>query len=432
MDCVRSSRGVDPRSPGPDIGAPAVVELCEAMTHEGCESNNPDLPVSSRGPQMYICERILVVITEDWFALSHFRPLLCELRNVAKEVVVVARSSGRLDELQALGVRVRSLDLGRGSFNPLALSKVIWGLSQVIAQERPDAVHAIALQPMVLVSLALNLTRHRPRAVLLHLTGLGYLAVSRSLRIHVTRWVTMRAIRHSRSASRVWILAENEADIGYLLEMGIGRRDRGTLVPGAGVDAAAMPTLAAKPAIVPSAAFVGRMVHSKGVETLVEAHRCLLAQGTRLSLDLYGAADSDNPEAIPSETLAQWGSLPWITWHGHVKDISAVWRSADIAVVPSLGGEGMPKAMLEAAACGRPLIVSDVPGCRHFVRDGREGLVVPPGDVLALAAALSRLAGEVDLRRGLGLAARERVLAGFTTEIVRRAVRKAYQDALRA
>src|SRR5947209_1146076 len=124
MHCVRLSRGIDPRSPGPDISAPAVVELCEGMVHEGCESSNPDLPVSSHGPQIYICERILVVITEDWFALSHFRPLLCELRNVAKEVVVVARSSGRLDELQALGVRVRSLDLGRGSFNPLALSKV--------------------------------------------------------------------------------------------------------------------------------------------------------------------------------------------------------------------------------------------------------------------------------------------------------------------
>ena len=79
-------------------------------------------------------------------------------------------------------------------------------------------------------------------------------------------------------------------------------------------------------------------------------------------------------------TLAEWSNLPEVTWHGHVTDIGSVWRGADIAVVPSLGGEGMPKAMLEAAACGRPLIVSDVPGCRHFVRDGGKGLVVPPGD----------------------------------------------------
>ena len=106
------------------------------------------------------------------------------------------------------------------------------------------------------------------------------------------------------------------------------------------------------------------------------------------------------------------------------------YQSADIFLFPSRW-EGSPKVLLEAAACGRPLIVSDVPGCRHFVRHGREGLVVPPGDVAAMAAALSRLAGDVDLRRDLGLAARERVLAGFTMEIVRREVRKAYQDALR-
>ena len=376
-----------------------------------------------------ICERILVVITEDWFALSHFQPLLCELRNVAKEVVVVTRSSGRLDELQALGVRTRTFDLRRGSFNPLAQSKVIRGLSQIIDQERPDAVHAIALQPMALVSLALNVTRHRPRIVVLHLTGLGYVAVSRSVRSQVMRWVTMRAIRHSRTASRKWILAENEDDIAYLVKMGIGEHARSTVVPGAGVDPEAIATLAPTREFVPAAAFVGRMVRSKGVHTVVAAHRHLRARGVRLSLELYGAADTNNPDAIPSETLAEWSTLPGVTWHGHVTDISAVWLSADIAVIPSLGGEGMPKAMLEAAACGRPLVVSDVPGCRHFVRDGREGLVVPPGDIEALAAALGRLAVDGQLRFALGVAARERVLAGFTTEIVRRALREAYQHA---
>src|SRR4051794_14323901 len=106
------------------------------MAREGRET--PDPAAASGKPPVSLYERVLLVITEDWFALSHFQPLVCEVRTIAKEVVVVTRSSGRLDELRALGVRVRPLDLRRGSFNPITLSKVIRGLSQVIDEERPD------------------------------------------------------------------------------------------------------------------------------------------------------------------------------------------------------------------------------------------------------------------------------------------------------
>jgi glycosyltransferase involved in cell wall biosynthesis len=148
-----------------------------------------------------------------------------------------------------------------------------------------------------------------------------------------------------------------------------------------------------------------------------------------MELMLCGTADEGAHQAIPIATLQEWGRRPGIKWSGRVEDVVGVWREADMAVVPSLGGEGLPRAMLEAAACSRPLVVSDVPGCRHFVRNGIEGLVVPPGDAAALARALGRLAGDVCLRRKLGNAARERLIAGYTDTIVRLELRKGY-DAL--
>jgi hypothetical protein len=124
--------------------------------------------------------KILVVITEDWFALSHFIPLLAELRALAGTVVVATRSSGRLGELRALGVETRELDMLRGSLRMSEIKAVRDRLARLIDAERPDVVHAIAMQPMVMTSLALSKGGYRPAAVILHLTGRGYLGYARS------------------------------------------------------------------------------------------------------------------------------------------------------------------------------------------------------------------------------------------------------------
>ena len=382
-------------------------------------------------PPQRVCGRILVVITEDWFALSHFKPLLAELRGLASEVVVAAGSSGRLDELRALGVRPVAFDMRRGSFNPLLQADVRRRLARLIEDERPDAVHAIALQPMLLSSLAVNAAAHKPRALVLHVTGLGYVGVSRSLRARVMRRVAFGLIRYGSRAANVWLLGENPDDLAFVLGRGIGAWDRSSIVPGAGVDPE---WFAAEPPphnAIPRAAFVGRLIRSKGVETLVAAHRQLRERGVALDLALYGTPDANNPDAVTPETLAEWTAQPGLSWHGHVNDVRSVWRQADIAVVPTLGGEGVPRAMLEAAACGRPLVASDVSGCNHFLRQGVEGALVPPGDAQALAKALERLAVDAELRRRQGDAARQRLLDGYTTEAVGRAIREAYRAMFR-
>src|SRR5262249_10050406 len=147
--------------------------------------------------------------------------------------------------------------------------------------------------------------------------------------------------------------------------------------------------------------------------------------------ELYGDTDADNAEAVPGAQLSAWCSKCDARWLGHVADVREGWRRADIFVLPARSREGMPRAVLEAAGSARALGGTDGPGCRHFVRDGVEGFVVPPEDPDALAAALERLARDADLRRRMGEAGRLRLLQGFTEAHVKQSLRATYAAMLR-
>jgi glycosyltransferase involved in cell wall biosynthesis len=292
-------------------------------------------------------------------------------------------------------------------------------LMRLIDAERPDAVHAIAMQPMVMVSLALAKAHHHPLSVIFHLTGRGYLGYARSPLARLLRTSAHAALRRCAARHNVWLAAENGDDVAEMLAAGVGRPERTAILPGAGVDPARYPHVAPPDNGVPEIAFVGRMLRSKGLHVLVAAYRLLRDRGTPARLALYGDADAGNREAIPGAVLAGWGREPGVTWHGRTDNVAGAWSVADIAVVPPLGGDGMPRAMLEAAACGRPLVVSDVPGCRQFVRPGMEGLVVPPGDAHALAGALAVMASDARVRLQAGAAARRRLVTEYTEAAVR-------------
>ena len=369
--------------------------------------------------------RVLVLLTEDWFALSHFKPLLAELRSLAREVVVVTHSSGRIGELAALGVRTIEFDFRRSSLDPLAQARAIRGLGRLISTEKPEVIHAISMQTMVVACAALQFTPAVPHVVL-HLTGLGYLGISETRPARILRPIALRLLGTILKRPGNWLLAENPDDAEFLLARGANPGPRVRILGGAGIDENEFPALPAPDNPVPVAAFVGRMVRSKGVDVLIEAQRLLAARGVALDTALYGKSDENSKGGLDRAQLEEWGRRGGITWHGHVTDIRNVWARNDIAVLPAVTREGLPRSLLEAAACGRPLITTDVPGCNHFVRDGIDGLIVPPGDAMALADALERLATSPELRRRMGAAARERVLEGFTTVVVRRTIRETY------
>ncbi len=387
----------------------------------------------NRDGRQPILGKVMICVTEDWFALSHFRPLIRRLCQIAADVVVVTRSSGRLAEIEQMGARTIHLEYNRSSMNPVREMRTTRQLAALMRRERPDAVHLIAMKPIVLGGLAVLTGPVRHTVV--HMTGLGFLAISDTAKARLARKMALAIIRRVIAQPESWLLVENPEDLTFLEQGGVAPGHRVTMLGGAGIDPAAFPgansgassSSHAAGDAVPVAAFVGRMIRSKGVGVLMEAARLLKARNVPLVIELYGETDDGNPEAIANDTLNSWSDGQRTRYMGFTRDVAAVWRRADIFVLPALSREGMPRALLEAAASGRPIVVTDVPGCRHFVQDGVEGFIVPPSDPNALAAVLERLAHNPALRAQLGSAARAKVLAGYTETHVEAGIEAAYR-----
>ncbi|MET0653223.1 MAG: glycosyltransferase family 4 protein [Hyphomicrobiaceae bacterium] len=372
--------------------------------------------------------KIALLITEDWFALSHFQPLIALLKQMAPSVVVVTRPSKQMARLEALGTRVVPFDFRRGASDPPGECRSVWALARILRDEQPDVVHLITLKAMVLGGLATKLVGSS--RVVLHLTGQGLLGISTGPLRRLYRKAALGVLVSLVNKKDAYLLVENSHDLATLRQAGAEPGPNFAILGGAGVDPNAFPCMPPPHNTVPVAAHVGRMVRSKGIDVLMQAFTALRNRGVPLQLELYGKSDLDNPEPVTDEVLTAWCTRPDAAWRGHVTNVANVWRRTDIFVLASRGGEGLPRALLEAAACGRPLVVTDVPGNRDFVRNGVEGFLVPPNDPARLAEALTRLASDADLRRRMGMAARQRVLSGYTESHVQHSLLEAYRSLL--
>lgn len=370
--------------------------------------------------------KILCAAAEDWFVLSHFRPLIETLRGLCDELVVVTRCTGRRPEIEALGARVIPLPFHRKSFNLLRQGKAAREFARIIQAEKPDIVHLIALNPIVIGAAAARLCTMR--AVVAHVTGLGYLGTATRLGARVARQVSFGLVARMLQERVSWVLAENDSDLSDLEAFGVYSGSNRTILGGAGIDPEVYRALPQPSNAVPIAASISRLIHSKGLDVLVAAKERLDTRGVPLRVQIYGRPDKSNPEAISPEVLRDWLSSGTIEGGHETRDVIGVWRGVDIAVLPTRSREGMPRSMLEAAACARPIIATDVPGLRDFIRDGQEGLIVQPDDPVSLADALERLAGDAELRARMGAAARERVLSGFTDAHLMDTVTRVYEE----
>ena len=355
--------------------------------------------------------KILFFVTEDWFFVSHFLSVAKAARAAGFDVTVAtrARDPGLAARIREAGVAIVESAHRRGAFGPLAMARHVAEFRAVIRAERPDIVHCVSLRLILLAGLAAKLAGVRRR--LYAVTGLGLIGAAAGAKAAAIRRSVGMTLRGPLGGRGVRYVFENASDAGLL---GLPTApDRSITVGGAGVDPQEVAASPPQPPL--RLALVARMVKSKGVDVAVEAVGLARAAGADVTLDLYGAPDSHNPRSFDEATLRLWSQREGVAWHGHSSDIAAVWRSHHVGCVPSLGGEGLPRALLEAASHGRAILTTATPGCRDFTRDGVEGLLVPPGDARALADAMIRLAGDPARVARMGEAARARLSQGFTT-----------------
>ena len=273
-------------------------------------------------------------------------------------------------------------------------------------------MHRVALQPTVLDALAaIGDTTPSVNAI----TGLGHTFIANTLKARVLRNLIGFVLRYLVNGKSGIALVQNEDDAELMSAFGFPP-ERVALIPGSGVDVVHLQPQP-EPDGPPTVGFVGRLLADKGVRTLVAAHRLLRARIPDAQLLVAGTPDPANLASISDSELAEWRKEPGITLLGHVTDIASFWARAHVAALPSRR-EGLPKSLLEAAACARPLVATDVPGCRAVVADGETGILVPPDDAAALASALEKLLKDREMRLRMGAAARRTAETRFSADAI--------------
>lgn len=372
---------------------------------------------------------VLMVVAEDWYFLSHRIRLAEEARRQGLRVIVAAPPGQRGNEIIERGFEYITIALARQGVEPLRELASVADLTRVVRRVRPGLVHLVGAKPIVYGAVAARLAGDAP--VLCAIAGLGYLYLGENLARKAMRSVyegVIKAFIRSRRSAKV--LIQNDDDAGLLLARSLVREDQLVRVVGSGVDTArfiATPEPPSPPVVVLAHT---RMLWDKGIAELVEAARLLrVTHGERVIVRLVGEPDPANPASIPRERLNEWAREGAVEWLGRREDIPEQLANCHIACLPSYR-EGAPLSLLEAAAAGRPIVATDVPGCRAVVEHQGNGLLVPVRDAAALAKAISVLVLDAEQRRRLGCRGRARAEAEFASPITNSRIVEIYKSML--
>jgi glycosyltransferase involved in cell wall biosynthesis len=369
--------------------------------------------------------RLLYVVNEDWAFLLNRLPMARAARDAGFEVHVATNVNNGRAGIQAEGFMLHPIPFKRGGLSPFAAIPTMLAIRRLETAIDPAIVHHSGLQCCVFGSLA-ALDRNYPTVNAI--TGLGFIFTASSVLSRLLKqgmaWLLPRLLNREHSN----VLVQNPDDRDALLKLGANPA-RMTLIPGSGVDAERLKPLPEPDGPI-TIGFAGRLLVDKGIRALVAAHDLLRAQGHDFNLIIAGNPDPANPASVSRDEVESWTRRPGITWLGHIDNIVTLWRAAHIAVLPS-HREGLPGALMEAAACGRPLVATDAPGCREICIADQTGLLVGIEDPPALAGAILTLAQSPDLRARFGAAARKLVEDKLSARIIGRSIVELYNKLMR-
>jgi len=381
----------------------------------------PDVHRSERAP------KLLFVVSEDWYFHSHRLPLAEAALAEGFDVTVATRVTRHGDAIRQAGIRVIPIGMRRRSMNVIDELRSILELRRVVAAQRPDIIHNVALKPVLHGSIAARLSGRV--GVVNAIAGMGYLFTSSAPRARLARPLVTLALRVLLDGRANRVIVQNPEDLAFLVERRMVRRDHIRLIRGSGVDTTKF-MRTGESAGTPVVMLASRMLRDKGIPDFVAAARLLLDEGVAARFVLVGGPDPGNPASIPEDELRKLVDRAGIEWWGPRSDMPAVIGEAHVMCLPTTYGEGVPKVLLEAAACGRPIVATDVQGCREVVRSEVNGLLVPPREPVALAQAIRRLLSEPATRSRMGEAGRNLVQSEFSIEHVTAATMAIYRELL--
>ena len=361
--------------------------------------------------------RLLFVLNEAYFLLSHRGAIVRGAKEAGFEIHVAAPPHHAwappgfdVSQLEQEGVTFHPIPMSRRGMNPFGELQTFFALWRLYRRLRPDLVHHVTIKPNLYGGIAARLAG--VPAVVYAVTGLGHLFASANPPLAFLRPAVVAGLRLSLNHRNARVIFQNRDDRDLLVSAGAVSPDRCVVLGGAGVDLGLFARLA-PPSGTPLVVLASRLIWDKGVGVFVEAARALRREGVTARFALVGGTHASNPQAVPEATLKAWVAEGVVEWWGYRTDMPDVLERSHVVCLPSSYGEGVPKVLLEAAAAARPVVASDIPGCRDAVVAGVTGLLVPPGDAAALGIALRRLIENPDQCAAMGVAARQRAQAEF-------------------
>lgn len=363
--------------------------------------------------------KLLFIVNVHWFFLSHRLPIALAAMKAGYEVHVAAAFTGAEQELARHGIHTHELKLNRSSVNPFNMLREFVGMAALIRQLRPDILHLVTIKPVLLGGIAARLLK--VRATVFAISGFGTVAIGRSLASRI-RWRLVEGLyRTALSARNMKIIVQNSDDREVVTGL-LGKEKAGriALIEGSGVDIDRFTPDATTENSLPVVVLASRLLVDKGVWEFVQAaarvHEDPRFKG-KARFVLVGSIDADNPSSLTERDVDSIGRARLVEIWGQKDDMADTLRRADIVVLPSYR-EGLPKVLLEAAACGKPVITTDAPGCRQAIIPGETGLLVPPKDVKALAYAIGELLVSPERRTLMGQAGRSLAIEKFALDRV--------------
>jgi glycosyltransferase involved in cell wall biosynthesis len=346
--------------------------------------------------------RLLFVVNQLDFFLSHRLALAEGASKAGFEVHVASTAGPGVKRIEALGFNHHALPFTRSGKNPFTELKSLFSLWCLFRQLRPVLVHLVTIKPVIYGGIAARLARIP--GVVAAVSGLGYVFVASGSWAKMECALVAWLYRLALGKKNLRVIFQNPDDRDVLIALGAVTKEKAVMIRGSGVDLKIY-QVRPEPEGVPVVSMAARLLKDKGVFEFVEAARILKARGIEARFQLVGSPDPGNPTSVTSEDLVSWKEEGVVELLGFRTDIDEIFSNSHIITLPSYG-EGLPKVLIEAAACGRAVVTTNNPGCRDATTPGETGLLVLVRDAAALADAIQRLIEDAQLRVAMGLAGR--------------------------
>ena len=359
--------------------------------------------------------KILYIVNEPWFFLSHRLPIALAAQEKGYTVHVATRAGEAVKEIISNGFVHHEIPLSRnGSSIPSELSSLldIWKLINTV---KPDVLHLVTIKPVLYGGIASRFTS--VNKVVAAVSGLGTLFLAEGVRADLKRKVGVSLYRLALRSKKTTVILQNPDDKQLLIDLKAVKAEQTALIRGSGIDLATFQAFPEAINDTPVVTFAARLLFDKGLAEYIEAIKLLNKKGVIAHYQIVGDLDLGNNTSATEQNIEEWKVIPNLVILGYQKDMSTVFRDSNVVMLPSYR-EGLPKVLIEAAACGRAVITTDVPGCRDAIEENKTGLLVPVKNSQALADAIEQLVTDTELRVEMGIAGRQLAEREFAIEKV--------------